>query len=185
MRDGAGNVKRACYDARFLRQPTMSTPIRPMLGADLAAVLKVQAACYPPAMQETAAVVAARRQAAAATCLVAEDADGVCGYLFAYPSRRGLVTALDAPFCIAPDADTLYLHDLAVAPRALGRGLARSLVQSMLALGRAHGLAHAALVAVQDSARFWRAQGFEVQAGQYAGLAGYPAGSLYMLRTPL
>lgn len=156
--------------------------IRPMLSADLAAVLRVQAACYPPAMQEADSVVKARLAAAGATCLAASDADGVCGYLFAYPSRLGRVTDLGSTFEPAPDADTLYLHDLAVDPRALGRGLARALVEHLLDLGRGMGLSHAALVSVQDSTRFWNGFGFAARATDDAGLLTYPAGALYMTR---
>jgi len=159
--------------------------IRPMLPADLDAVLRVQAACYPPAMQEIGEVVGARLLAASATCVVGCDEDGVCGYLFAYPSRLGCITALDAPFKVISDADTLYLHDLSVDPRALGQGLARALVEHMLERGRAAGLAHSALVSVQDSVRFWEALGYRAQAGFEPALASYPAGALYMVRTPL
>lgn len=162
----------------------MHHQIRPLLPTDLDAVLRVQAACYPPSMQEARAVVLARLLAAPDTCAVAVDADGVCGYLFAYPSLLGAVTELDAPFAPAPAADTLYLHDLSVEPRALGQGLARALVAHVLAVGRTRGLAHAALVSVQDSARFWQALGFRAAASTDPALASYPDGALYMVRTP-
>lgn len=155
-----------------------------MRADDLDAVLAVQAACYPPSMQEAAAVVLARLQAAGATCLVAEDADGVCGYLFAYPSRLGRVTPLGARFAPLAGADTLYLHDLSVAPRTHGRGLARRLVEHLLA--RANGMQASALVSVQDSAGFWDALGYrarEVDSAQArAALASYPGVARYMVR---
>lgn len=110
--------------------------IRAMRAADLDAILAIQAACYPPAMQEPARVVAARIRVAGDTCVVGEDGAGVCAYLFAYPSRLGAVTPLDGMFDVAPHADTLYLHDLSVAPRALRRGLARALVLHSLEEGR-------------------------------------------------
>lgn len=155
-----------------------------MLRGDLDAVMEVQAACYPPAMQEARAIVAARLQSSAATCAVASDAGGVCGYLFAYPSRLGAVTGLGAVFDPASDPDTLYLHDLSVAPRAHGAGLARALVGRLLDTGRAQGLHHAALVSVQDSARFWAGFGFQVSPAPDAqtGLATYPGGAIYMTR---
>ena len=157
-----------------------------MLPIDLDAVLRVQAACYPPAMQEAGEIVLQRMTAASGTCLVADDADdaGVIGYLFAYPSRLGQITDLGAPFEIAPQADTLYLHDLAVDPRALGRGLARTLVDTCLALGRANAMTHSALVSVQDSARFWQALGYRAGAAHAPDLSGYPPGAAYMVRTP-
>lgn len=158
--------------------------IRPMGEDQLAAVLAVQAACYPPAMQEPAAVVLARLRAAPATTLVACAGDAVCAYLFAYPSLLGRVTALDAPFMPAARPDTLYLHDLAVAPRALGRGLARRLAQQLLDAAAGEGLRHAALVSVQDTRRFWEGLGFEADAGRApcAALATYPGDALYMTR---
>jgi len=155
-----------------------------MLPADLDAVLRIQAACYPAAMQEPATVVAARMAAACGTCLVGSHEGVVRGYLFAYPSRLGLVTELSAPFAPARQPDTLYLHDLAIEPCALGRGLARALVDDALRRARALGLAHAALVSVQDSAGFWHALGWRAAATHDAGLDTYPSGALYMVRTP-
>jgi ribosomal protein S18 acetylase RimI-like enzyme len=160
--------------------------IRAMRAEDLDAVLDVQAACYPPAMQEAPEVVLARLHVAPETCIVAQDEEGVCGYLFAYPGRLGKVTPLGAGFAPAPDADTLYLHDLAVAPRALGRGLARRLVGHLLAGAPARGLDSSALVSVQDTAGFWAALGYRVadpgHPGAGAALASYPGGAQYMTR---
>lgn len=164
--------------------PAQAMQIRPMGEDQLAAVLAVQAACYPPAMQEPAAVVLARLRTAPATTLVACDGAAVCAYLFAYPSLLGRVTALDAPFTPAANPDTLYLHDLAVAPQALGRGLARRLVQQLLDAAAGQGLRNAALVSVQDTRRFWEGLGFEVDTARppCAGLATYPGSALYMTK---
>ena len=48
----------------------MTIEVRAMREADVEAVLAVQAACYPPAMQEAEEVVRARLRAAAPTTLV-------------------------------------------------------------------------------------------------------------------
>ncbi|MGI5011992.1 MAG: GNAT family N-acetyltransferase [Janthinobacterium lividum] len=153
---------------------------------DLAALLEVQAACYPPEMREGEAVVLARMAAAADTCIVAADREGVCAYLFAYPSRLGAVTPLGAEFAVADDPDTLYLHDLAVAPRAHGRGLARRLVGELLERARARGIAASSLVSVQDTAAFWTALGYVESAVDgpcaRAALATYPGVARYMTR---
>jgi hypothetical protein len=74
-----------------------------MAHGDLAGVLDVQAACYPPAMQEPAHVVLARLAASPGTVLVARDHAGVCAYLFAYPSR------LDANGLATYPADAVYM----------------------------------------------------------------------------
>jgi len=157
-----------------------------MSANDLEAVMAVQAACYPPAMQEPAAIVLARMQSAPDSCLVAVDAGGVCGYLFAYPSRLGAVTSLDAPFAPSAQPDTLYLHDLAIAPRAHGRGIARKLVARMLAHARALGIGASSLVSVQDTAAFWFSLGYREGVlacpQARAALARYPGTARYMRR---
>jgi predicted N-acetyltransferase YhbS len=163
----------------------MNFPIlRPMLDADLHGVLAVQAACYPPAMQEPHGVLLERLRAAPATSLAACDAEGVCAYVFAYPSRLGRITPLHSGFAPAHDADTLYVHDLAVHPRAHGQGLGRLLAQTLFDGARRQGLRHGALVAVLDATAFWERLGFAgAAAGQGAGaLASYPSAALYMTR---
>ena len=166
-------------------RPIDTAAIRPMTEQDLTAMLAVQAACYPPEMQEPGPVVLARLRAAPGTTLVACDAQGICAYVFAYRSRLGAVTPLGARFEPAQDADTLYIHDLAVAPRALGRGLARRLVAGLFECAPGLGLPNAALVAVQDARRFWEGQGFAACApGQESAqaLASYPGVAVYMTR---
>jgi predicted N-acetyltransferase YhbS len=165
-------------------QPMQRFTIRPIHPDDLPAVLQVQAACYPPSMQEAAGVVLARMRAAAESCVVAEDDEGLCGYLFAYPGRLGKVTRLGAEFAPSATPDTLYLHDLSVAPRAVGRGVARGLVRHLLA--QARGLKATALVSVQDTAGFWSALGYRVTEPSCpeacAALATYPGEARYMVR---
>jgi GNAT superfamily N-acetyltransferase len=156
--------------------------IGPMAHGDLAGVLDVQAACYPPAMQEPARVVRARLAASPGTVLVARDDDGVCAYLFAYPSRLGKVTPLNGPFTVPAEPDTLYLHDLAVAPRAAGQGVARRLVARLHDDAARRGLRHAALVSVQDSLAFWESLGYVPAAGDDAALATYPGAAHYMAK---
>ena len=73
---------------------TLQSPVllRTIRDTDLDAALRVQAACYPPSMQEAADVVLARICAAGDTSFVAECEGEVCAYVFAYRSRRGAVT---------------------------------------------------------------------------------------------
>jgi len=165
---------------------TTSAPIliRAIREDDLDAVLRVQAACYPPAMQEPRAVVLARLRAAGGTTLVAVHGGAVCAYVFAYRSAAGAVTPLDAMFDIQDKGDTLYIHDLSVAPGAAGLGIARQLVDRLRALAAGAGLRQCALVSVQDSQAFWERLGFAERpcAGDDArlALASYPPVAVYM-----
>jgi len=161
-----------------------SIEVRQVREDDLDAVLAVQAACYPPVMQEAREVVLARMRAAGGTSLVAVVGGVVQGYVFAYRSVLGAVTPLGAEFAVAAAGDTLYIHDLSVAPAAAGCGLARGLVERLRALACAQGLAHCALVSVQDSLAFWERMGFRaaVCEGDEArlALASYPPVAVYM-----
>lgn len=162
--------------------PTVS----PMTPIHLDAVMRIQADCYPADMQEGRELLAARLACALEQCWVAEDRDGVCGYLFGYLSWRGKVTPLNGAFAASPTGNCLYLHDLAVAPRAKGRRIGQRLVETALASPGAPDLAWSALVSVQDSAAFWERQGYcsttPTDAEQVAHLNSYGAPARYMER---
>lgn len=137
--------------------------IRPMQPADLAEVLRIQAACFTELVPESEASLAAKLQAAPEHCWVAEGTStaGLLAYLFALPWRAESPPPLDALECVLPEQpDCLYLHDLSVDPRARGTGLAQALVQRFLERLEASGLDRACLIAVQNSAAFWGRWGF-------------------------
>lgn len=160
--------------------------LRPAQAADLPAILAVQRQCYLPSMNENGATWAGRLATAADFVWVGEVAGAVGAYLATYPSRLGKVTPLGGDFAPAANADCLYLHDLAVAPAAGGRGLGARLVACALAAARRHGWQHAALVCVQDAYAFWQRQGFSAAAtlapAAQAALASYPGPARYMTR---
>jgi len=164
--------------------PVLPLRLRTMSAADLKGVLAVQRECYPPAMNEPAATILARLAQAPDFAWVAESDAGVCAYLVAYPSRLGKLTRLGGSFTVAENADCLYLHDLAVAPRALGGGVARALLRLAYDAAKAAGLRQAALVSVQDSRAFWQRQGFRAGPAlapeEAANLASYPPPAFYL-----
>ncbi|WP_225783853.1 GNAT family N-acetyltransferase [Xenophilus sp. Marseille-Q4582] len=161
--------------------------LRAMDACDLPQVLAIQLACYGADFVEAGPLILRRLACAPATAWVAEHEGQVHAYLTGYPSRRGKLTALHGDFePAAADADTLYLHDLAVHPSAHGLRLGPSLVAHALAHGRRQGWRYAALVAVQDSRGFWARHGFVraalADAAQQARLASYPGTAVYMVR---
>lgn len=164
----------------------MTYRLRPMAEQDIPAVLAIQAECYASELLESAEIIRQRLLAFPELAWLAEDAAGVCAYLFGYRSRAGKVTPLGGAFAAPDDADCLYLHDLAVAARAAGRGIGPALVQRLLDQGRAARLRYSALVSVQDSQGFWRRQGYAEQAAldaeQRANLASYGVPALYMVK---
>ena len=160
--------------------------LRPMVLADLPAVLDVQRACYPGDFQESAATFTQRLQSPANLSCVAVRGGVVCAYLAAYRSRPGKLTPLNGGFGTVAQPDTLYLHDLAVAPLAAGQGLAQRRVGHLWAHAAGEGLQHSALVSVQGSQPFWERLGYRVQAladpAQQRHLDSYGAGACYMAK---
>lgn len=160
--------------------------LRLMHPDDLPEILDIQLKVYDDALQETAEVIAQRLAQVPDLAIVAQDSQGICGYLFSYRSQQGVVTPLDGEFVEPPSSDCLYLHDLAVAPRALRRGIGPSLVKHKLRIARQAGLQHCSLVSVQDSAPFWQRLGFTTQKTTHpqhiAALASYGVPAVYMQR---
>lgn len=162
----------------------MSLTIRPMRLDDVEAMLQVQAQCYPEAMNESRQVLADRWRACPDTAWVVAAGDGRVGaYLVAYRSRWGQVSSLGDVFAHQPQADVLYLHDLAMGEALRGRGVATMLVAHARAAARAQGLMGLALVSVNDTVVFWRRLGLVEQpvgALGRAALRTYPGAAVYM-----
>ena len=126
------------------------------------AVMAVQALCYHAIVPESRAAMEAKRVAGLGLPRVALAADSraLDAYLIAMPIRWPQLPALDSEPAPERDADTLYVHDMALHPRARGAGLAARLMDSVLQAARQQGLRQAALIAIQGSEGFWQAQGF-------------------------
>lgn len=172
---------------KYVLPIVMTHHLRPMAEHDIPAVLAIQQESYASELLESAEIIRQRLLAAPDLAWVAEDASGVCAYLFGYRSHAGKVTPLDGAFAQPADADCLYLHDLAVSGRAAGRGIGPRLVQRLLERGRSSRLKYSALVSVQDSQGFWRRQGYaelaELDAHQQRNLASYGVPAVYMVKS--
>lgn len=165
----------------------MSYHYRRMLPADLAAVLAVQAAAYPPAFNEDAATFGQRLAAAPECAWVAEGTGGICAYLVGYRSQLGKITPLGGDFSPQPVGNCLYLHDLAVNPHVAGNGIGIKLVETAWFSAGQTGLSHSALVALPAASAFWLRLGYQphnaLDSAQQAHLASYPDNVSYMVKT--
>mgnify|MGYP000849109219 FL=1 len=151
---------------------------------DLPEIVDIQLKVYVEELQESPEVIAQRLVQVPDLAIVAEDQEGICGYLFSYRSQPGVITPLDGNFVEPAQSNCLYLHDLAVAPRALRRGIGPRLVRHQLQMARQAGLQHCSLVSVQESTPFWQHMGFKVKAAttrqQTTALNSYGVPAVYM-----
>lgn len=146
-----------------ITSPTRSDAIlcRPMLEADLPAVLCVQHEAHDPAFHEPAAAFAAKWQASPGTHWVAEQAGQVQAYLVCLPLAPNNLPTLHATHWDAPaNPQSLYVHDLAVSPRLRGSGAGTWLMAQARAWAQQHGLQEMGLIAIDGTSDYWRRQGF-------------------------
>lgn len=157
---------------------------RNMSAADLPAIMAAAAEVHPD-YPEGEAVFAERLALHSAGCLVLAGGKGIGGYVLSHPWRFGQVPALDSLLGALPeDADIYYIHDLALLPLARGSGAASACVHRLAAHARASGFARMALVAVGNSAGFWRRQGFREAHDEALArkLASYDDAARYLVR---
>lgn len=159
--------------------------LKPLQTEHMADVLRIQDYCYTEIEPESLESLQAKILASPNTCLIAESSEGAVGYLIAVPIIYPHLPTLNAPtFELPADADTLYIHDLAVDSTGRGKGVAQALVRASINAAKSSGLSRACLVAIQNSQRFWEQFGFEVVAEPAdeftAKLASYGAGAQLM-----
>ena len=108
------------------------------------------------------------------------------GYVLSHPWRSASIPALNALIGALPeDADTYYLHDLALLPLARRMGAAQFMITALGKHAVAQGFATMSLVAVNGSEGFWARRGFVPNnIPELTGkLLGYEAGARYMVKS--
>lgn len=157
---------------------------RAMTTFDLPAVETIAAAVHPDFPEDTAVFAERQRLYPSGTRLL--ELDGrPSGYILTHPWRFRQLPALNSMLGAIPaDADTYYLHDLALLPSARGTGAAGLVVEEIVAHARRAGLPTMSLVAVNGSVPFWRKHGFAVtEAPELASkLLSYEASAHFMVR---
>lgn len=163
---------------------TLMTGWRPMTESDLDRVAEIALIGFPHHF-EGRPMFANRLDLHAPGCFVLETAEGLEGYIIAYPWALGTAPALNTPIEALPDQpDVIYLHDLVLTPALRGQGQSRPAVAAVVDLARDSGLSTVALVAVNDAVDFWGGHGFEVRQtpDMAAKLASYGSDARYMTR---
>lgn len=141
-----------------MRHPDMNW--RAMSALDLPAVEAIAEAVHPD-FYESPEVLAEKRALYPNGAHLLEIGERAVGYVLSHPWKLDAVPALNALLGgLPPDADTYYLHDLALLPVARRIGAASFIVDALARHAAAMGFATMSLVAVNGSAPFWARQGF-------------------------
>jgi len=147
---------------------TPSLVIRPLIATDIDHILTVQQLAYTQNYLESYDSFAAKIAAGPQTCFGAWFDGHMVGYLVAVPRRAHEVidfnSATIEPTPMA-EAQTVYIHDLAVHPERRKSGLGDVLLVHLYESTHRYGIETYSLVAVQDSTQFWAQRGFTAQEG--------------------
>jgi GNAT superfamily N-acetyltransferase len=157
---------------------------RAMSAFDLPAVDEIAAQVHP-AFFEASEVLAERQQLYRNGCYLLEVSEKPVGYVLSHPWRTGALPALNAKLGEIPtDADTYYIHDLALLPVTRRLGAASHIVEALAKHAAAQGFATMHLVAVNGSKSFWERHGFAVEEAPALAdkLRGYEDAAQYMVR---
>ena len=96
-------------------------------------------------------------------CFVLKQREIVVGYGFSYPWRLNSVPRLNQLLGrFPPMPECLFIHDVALAPQARGRGAVRILFGLLTKVARKRGLTALALVSVYNTHPLWARLGFQV-----------------------
>tara|TARA_R100000365_G_C2704376_1_gene41818 strand:- start:178 stop:687 length:510 start_codon:yes stop_codon:yes gene_type:complete len=136
---------------------------RALTGYDFGAVFDIANRVHP-GFFETETVLAEKFALYRNGCYLLEVSEKPAGYVLSHPWKRGDLPALNTLLGTIPaDADSYYIHDLALLPLTRGLGAAKQIVNGLTKHARAMGYGTMSLVAVNGSLPFWEKQGFTVE----------------------
>jgi len=125
-------------------------------------ILKIQEEAYTDILPEDLNVLKSKWISSPNTCAVYLNSDNkILAYLLAHPWANEVPPKLHEKTQIT-NSINLYLHDLALAQEARGKGIAKNLVTNLIDKAKSQGFAKIFLVAVQGSDMFWSKFGFIV-----------------------
>ena len=164
----------------------MSIKWRFMNKSDLADICEIASICHPD-YPEDEAVLAEKQSLASQSCYILEKDNKPSGYILAHPWKIYNIPPLNQLLGALPqDADTLYLHDIAILPDARTGGVGSLGLKGLYEQAEALSFATLSLVAVNNSSPFWLKQGFVTQKVDDAlqqKLLTYSEDALYMMKT--
>lgn len=124
-------------------------------------VVKALADSIHKSYPEDEAIFAERLRLYPAGCAVLVAGKRVLGYCVAHPWLYGNTPAVNSLLGSLPlRPDTLYIHDVALAPPARGQNAVRPRINELVEQAKAAGFPNLSLTAVSGSVGFWQKNGF-------------------------
>ena len=137
-----------------------------------------------PFLPERPEVLAEKHRLFPQGAFVLQRGGVVVGYAIAHPWSLDEIPALDAFLVdLSPAADCLFLHDVALLPRARGNRSAATLIELLKVVALTGGLRQIALASVYGTKTLWGRLGFQertLPAGNHK-LSSYGDGACYMM----
>ena len=100
--------------------------------------------------------------------------DAVVGYIIAHPWRRGETPAINRLLRELPqNPDTLYWHDIVLAPDVRGRGAVQQGMALVIERAKAEGFSTLSGTAVSGTVKYWEKQGFRLVSDEAHDLPNY------------
>lgn len=156
-----------------------------MRPGDLAEVCRIANGAHP-GLPERPEVFDEKLRLFPPGCFALELGGSLVGYGISHPWTLFEIPPLDAFLERLPSSpDCLYLHDVAVAPAARGRGAAAQLMDRLCLLASREGVGFIALTSVYVTAGFWRGMGFAAASSDRLAekLQSYGPSASYMVKS--
>ncbi len=157
---------------------------RAMSGYDFGAVFEIANKVHP-GFFEAETVLAEKFALYGQGCYLLEVGEKPAGYVLSHPWKRGSLPALNTLLGAIPaDADSYYIHDLALLPLTRGVGAAGRITAALTKHAQVMNYPTMSLVAVNNSLPFWEKQGFvtEERPELAEKLAAYEDAARYMVK---
>ncbi len=156
--------------------------LRAIEPLDWSTILEIQLECYPKIEPESLLVLQSKWLASPETCFVLQSQETIIGYCLAHPWLLDNPPSLEQELAPITQADTLYLHDIALSVKAQGKGAGKQVLAKLKDFAQLNQLSTISLVAVQGAHHYWGKQGFVTKAIS-KDLSAYPEDARYMVYT--
>jgi GNAT superfamily N-acetyltransferase len=162
----------------------MSNPCwRPMRQSDLPAIVAISERAHP-LFPEDPEVFAEKQRLFGPFCFTLDHAEEVAGYCFAHPWMSNRAPPLNRLIGSPPRSpDCLFVHDVALAPGARGKGASGALIEILEGVAARHKLPAITLVSLYGSDRVWSRCGFAPADISAVEIKAYGPSALYMRKS--